>query len=111
MRCWRRPVTISYTRPQHLPRTVDEECRWRAWHGEHRRHFCLSIEQVWKRQAVLGDIGFHKVRRFSHIDAQHHESLVFVTLIERLESGPLSQTMGSPCGPKIHEHHLPFERP
>jgi hypothetical protein len=66
---------------------------------------------VWKCQAVLGDIGFHKVRRFPHIDAQHHESLVFVTLIERFESSPLSQTVGSPRGPKIHEYHLPFERP
>jgi hypothetical protein len=60
---------------------------------------------------VLGDIGFHEVRRFAHIDAQHHESLVFVTLMECFEGDPLSQTVGSPGGPKVHEYHLPFERP
>jgi hypothetical protein len=31
--------------------------------------------------------------------------------MERFESGPLSQTVGSPGGPKVHEYHLPFERP
>ncbi len=60
---------------------------------------------------MLGDIGFNEVRRFFHIDPQHHESLIFVALIERLESGPLSQTVGSPGGPKVHEYRLPFERP
>jgi len=65
---------------------------------------------VWKRQTVLGDIGFHAVARFVHINAQHYESLAFVALMERFESVPLSQTVGSPGGPKVHEYHLPFER-
>ena len=60
---------------------------------------------------VLGDISFHALPCFVHINAQHYESLAFVALMERFESGPLSQTVGSPGGPKIHEHHLPFERP
>jgi hypothetical protein len=59
---------------------------------------------------MLGDIGLNEVRRFSHIDAQHHESLVFVALMECFESGPLSQTVGSPGGPKVYEYYLTFER-
>ena len=59
---------------------------------------------------MLGNIGFHEVWRFAHIDAQHYESLVFVALMERFESGPLSETVGSPGGPKVQEDHLPFER-
>jgi len=60
---------------------------------------------------VLGSIDFDQVWRFSDVDAQYHKPLVLVALIERFESGPLSQTVGSPGGPKAHEHHLPFKRP
>jgi hypothetical protein len=31
--------------------------------------------------------------------------------MERFESGPLSQTVGSPGSPKVYEYYLPFERP
>jgi hypothetical protein len=111
MRRWRRPVTIPYTNPQHLPLTIDEErCRC-AWYSEHRRHFCIHIQQVRKSQSVLGNIGFYEVQRFAHIDTEHHESLVFIALMERFESGPLSQTVGSPGSPKVHEYHLSLERP
>jgi hypothetical protein len=66
---------------------------------------------VRKCQAVLGNIGFHEVQRFAHIDTKHYESLVFIALMQRFESGPLSQTVGSPGGPKVHKYHLSLERP
>jgi len=66
---------------------------------------------VWKCQPVLGDIGFDQVRRFLNVDAQHHESLVLVALIECFESGPLSQTVESPGGPKVYEHYVALKRP
>ena len=59
---------------------------------------------------VLGNIGFDQVRRLLDVDAQDHEPLVLVALIERFESCPLSQTVGSPGSPKVHEHYLSFER-
>src|SRR5262245_4001221 len=64
-----------------------------------------------KGQTVPGDISLNELRRFFHIDTQHYQSLILVALIERLESSPLSQTVGSPGGPKVHEYCVPFERP
>jgi hypothetical protein len=58
---------------------------------------------------MLGDVGNECLGRFFDIDVQYYEPLVLVALMERFESSPLSQTMGSPGGPKVHEHHLPFE--
>src|SRR5262245_24623538 len=111
MHRWIRPVTVPWSASQHLSCTIDDQRCWCAWHSEHRRHFGITVQQVRKGQTVPGDIGFHEVRRFFHIDTQHHESLILVALIERLESSPLSQTIGSPGGPKVHEYSLPFERP
>jgi hypothetical protein len=62
-----------------------------------------------KRQAMLNDVGTDRLWRFFDIDAQDYEPLILVALIECFESGPLSQTMGSPGGPKVYEHHLSFE--
>ena len=73
--------------------------------------FALASSKCGKVRRVFRNIGFDQARRFFDVEPQHHQPLVLVALMQRFESGPLSQTMGSPGGPKVHEYHLPFERP
>lgn len=91
------------------PLAIDEQAVGDSTHAVNLGYSTISIQQNGECQVPFLGEGLHNCSPFADIYRQQDETLIEVSFVSGLQSGPLCTTVWSPGGPEIEQDHFALQ--